>query len=83
MDANKLAKLREIEYRIPKTCGLCDFSSFAPSSEWGECINHEYDHLKHANNPRFLSIYRGGTCKHFVMSDCHGGKLDKFQEFVR
>lgn len=84
MDANKLIKLKEIDYRILKTCGLCVNSSFAsPLSSWGECTKHSYDHLKHSSNRRHLSIYRGGTCTEFAQNPKSVGELGRFAEFVR
>lgn len=84
MDANKLEKLKEIDYHIPKTCGLCVHSSFSsPSGEWGECNKHSYDHLKHSAPRRLLSIYRGGTCSGFELNQSALGNLNRFTEFVR
>jgi hypothetical protein len=84
MDENKRLKLVEIDYHVPKTCGLCIHSSFAtPSGEWGECVRHNYNHLKHAENPRYLSIFRGGTCNGFEVNPRAIGYLHRFAEFVR
>jgi len=84
MDANKLVKLKEIDYHVPKTCGLCINSSFAaPSGEWGECTKHSYDHQKHTDARRLLSIYRGGTCSGFELSPLALSHLNRFGELVR
>ncbi|MGH9918088.1 MAG: hypothetical protein ACRD6W_04345 [Nitrososphaerales archaeon] len=84
MDANKLARLKEIDFHVPKTCGLCVHSSFAaPSGEWGECMKHNYEHLKHTENCRHLSIYRGGTCNQFEVDSRAVAKLGRFAEFVK
>jgi hypothetical protein len=84
MDANKLEKLREIDYHVPKTCGLCVHSSFgSPSGFWGECLKHSYDHLKHSDSRRHLSIFRGGTCSGFDPNSQALGELNRFAEFVR
>lgn len=84
MDANKLSKLKEIDYHIPKTCGLCVHSSFSSlSGQWGECEKHTYDHQKHSESRRLLSIYRGGTCNSFEQSTYETEELNRFAEFVR
>jgi hypothetical protein len=84
MDENKRLKLVEIDYHVPKTCGLCIHSSFAsPSGFWGECTKLDYNHAKHSSNPRNLSIYRGGTCKQFEPDPHAMEQLNRFSEFVR
>jgi hypothetical protein len=84
MDANKLEKLREIDYHVPKTCGLCVHSSFpAPSGEWGECNQFTYEHQKHTESRRYLSIYRGGTCKNFEQDPQALGRIHRYAELVR
>jgi len=84
MDANKLAKLKEIGYHVPKTCGLCINSQFASHLvEWGECTKHSYDHQKHTDSRRQLSVYRGGTCSGFELSPLALSELHGFAELVR
>jgi hypothetical protein len=84
MDENKLTKLKEIDYHVPKTCGLCIHSSFAsPSGFWGECTKHDYNHLKHSDNPRRLSIYRGGTCNQFESDPRALDSIHRYAELVR
>ncbi len=64
MDANKLVKLKVIGYEIRKTCGNCVHSLFAsPGTAWGTCWLYKYDHLKHSEQSRQLSIHRSGRCK--------------------
>ncbi len=74
MDANKLKKLHVINYNIG-TCGMCKHSLFPRcanaargyelSVAYGSCKLHTYDHLKHSDNPRQLSVYRHGRCDDF------------------
>ena len=63
-DANKFAKLRQIGYTIRPTCGLCKHGSFAGPSDWGTCLLHRYEHLKHENpkGGRGVSICQHGCC---------------------
>ena len=61
-DANKLSKLREIGYKVPVTCGLCNLGCFAKGQDWGTCRLHQYEHLKHTGPARDVSIIRFGTC---------------------
>ncbi|OHD21606.1 MAG: hypothetical protein A2Y38_02170 [Spirochaetes bacterium GWB1_59_5] len=61
-DANKLAKLLEVGYCIPITCGLCNFGVFAQGQDWGTCRLYQYEHLKHTGPARDVSIIRFGSC---------------------
>lgn len=69
-DENKFAKLREIEYTVPVTCGLCKHGKFSGGSgpvrpqPWGECDRHRYKHLRQDNpeGGRGVSIHVSGTC---------------------
>ena len=63
MDKNKLKKLKEIGYHIKKCCGLCRHSHI--KKLWGTCEKHDYEHLKHTDALRQLSINVYGTCKDF------------------
>ncbi|KKN14930.1 hypothetical protein LCGC14_0991170 [marine sediment metagenome] len=64
MDANKLKKLRVINYEIG-TCGICVHGLFDGRSRYGSCKYYTYNHSKHTDNPRQLSIHRYGYCKKF------------------
>ena len=57
MDLNKLAELRRIGYKIPRTCGLCTHGVFVGKSDFGGCAIQTYQHLKHTGPPKQLSIY--------------------------
>lgn len=65
MDANKLKKLKEVGYTIQQACTLCKHSTFPHKSKWGTCDKLTYDHLKHSDSKRHLSIYAFGTCEEF------------------
>lgn len=60
-DANKFAKLREVGYHIPVTCGLCQSGHFTGQSMWGRCSAHHYKHGKHTGTQE-LGVHRYGTC---------------------
>jgi len=81
MDANKLAKLQKIDYQVCKVCGLCLHSNF-PNSEWGTCGLHKYDHLKHSETTRELSIHKFGSCKHFELNESMVNNLGTFKGFI-
>jgi hypothetical protein len=63
MDANKLKKLHVINYKIG-TCGICKQGMFG-FGLYGHCKLHTYNHLKHSDNPRQLSVYKHGRCEDF------------------
>jgi len=68
MDKNKLEKLRELKYSIRKCCGLCENSKFNfldCGNAWGICMIHRYEHLKHTEVVRELSINQFGHCDDF------------------
>ncbi len=69
MDANKLVKLKVINYQVRQTCGNC-VRSFFPSrhTDWGTCSHHTYDHLKHSDTNRQLSIHKSGRCDDYSKS---------------
>jgi hypothetical protein len=82
MDANKLQVLRGLPYVIPKTCGLCKHGQFLPSVDWGSCSVTMYEHQKHSESHRQLSIYRGGSCAKFEEAEKVEGLLGTFKEFL-
>jgi len=65
MDANKKKKYLEVVYGIQRSCQLCKHASFRPQSNWGSCGKHTYNHLKHTDSNRQMSIYRSGICADF------------------
>ncbi len=85
MDENKAQKLRDIGYAIGPTCGQCVWGCFSsPAVAFGECLRHEYEHRKHTEDRRYLSVYRHGNCPDFqrderrVLGEVHG-----FKEFIK
>lgn len=62
MDENKVKKYKEIDYSISKICGACMHGRFAPNTFWGTCSKYAYEHLKHSESTRSLSIHKYGTC---------------------
>jgi hypothetical protein len=81
MDANKLKVLQALPYRIQPVCGLCKYGSF-PSDDWGSCEAHKYNHLKHSEATRDISIHKYGTCKNFEPAPERTGRLGHFLEFL-
>lgn len=91
MDQNKLKVLRDIEYVIPKQCGICIHGTFsALSAQFGVCAIQQYDHLKHTGDARQLSVYRGGCCPKFTADEAsiekglgHWGEFVDTRQFTR
>jgi len=66
MDVNKLKTLQELKYRIKKCCGICIHGRFATTCDWfGCCEAKQYQHQKHSDSQRQLSVYRYGSCDDF------------------
>jgi hypothetical protein len=80
MDANKLIKLKEIDYSIQKCCGLCRYARMS-SDGWGECHNTSYKREKH-NAIYWVSINRYGYCDQFSLDEKAEEKLGKFDQFL-
>ena len=83
MDANKLKKLREIDYKINPTCGTCVHSYITCETDWGTCKLHSYSHAKHTVKGRSLSIHRSGSCEDFEISSEKEHNMSHFQEFIK
>ena len=81
MDANKLNKLQEIDYKINKVCGLCRHGNF-PNNEWGTCNLYTYNHRKHSKAARALSIHKFGSCKHFDLNEFNAAELGTYKGFI-
>lgn len=69
MDTNKLKVLQDIGYKVYRTCDLCEHSEFVGPNMFGTCKIQTYDHLKHSDSTRKLSINRSGGCPKFSMAD--------------
>ncbi len=79
MDANKAAKLAEIGYEIA-SCGLCQHGQFEGDSLWGTCAKFTYEHLKHTDTTRQVSVHSAGNCPSFTIFDPIAG-VDKPRPF--
>lgn len=63
MDANKAEMLGRIGYERVEACGSCIYSNFSSSTtQFGECAINVYEHAKHSDSVRPLSILRYGVC---------------------
>jgi len=82
MDENKLKKLKEIGYKIQECCGVCNFRNFNLGAEFGMCLCYKYEHKKHTESKRHLSINRYGHCRSFRWSADFLVNLKGFREFV-
>ena len=65
MDANKALALHRIDYAVRDTCGRCRHGEFPSRTPWGTCAAHEYQHQKHSDSRRHLSIHLSGWCRTF------------------
>ena len=65
MDKNKLKVLQDIDYKVQRTCGNCDWfvgDSYTKSIMFSTCSKHTYEHKKHIGPERKLSVHRDGVC---------------------
>lgn len=63
MDENKLSKLKEIKYTLAPCCGVCAYSRFEENRDFGTCTKYQYEHKKHTEKMRDLSIFKYGKCE--------------------
>lgn len=83
MDKNKLKVLQDIKYQVNKSCALCSFGQFDnPNDDWGTCSNNLYQHEKHTDKDRYLSIHKVGSCGDFQLNDEKAGKLGAFEGLI-
>jgi hypothetical protein len=85
-DENKFAKLRDVGYVVPITCGMCIHGEFpSKGSPWGTCGLHQYEHKKHANpeGGRGVSIHASGTCPSAEVDGLKAAVLGAHREFLR
>ena len=75
MDADKLRKLKEIDYRMLLVCALCRHSCFH-HNDWGTCSKHSYRHQKHTDSKRDLSVSKFGTCPDFEVDSVKMATLE-------
>jgi hypothetical protein len=82
MDVDKLKLLLAEGYHIPGQCGLCVHGSFGDASaSFGTCDIKAYEHGKHTETRRQMSVFRGGSCKKDFLPDPK--KLEGLNDFVR
>lgn len=82
MDENKLAKLKEIDYKIRDTCHNCKHFKQTSDKFFGECLAHHYTHKKHTGEARQLSVYLGGTCNEHEFANEDLMMLHSFKQFI-
>ena len=87
MDENKKKKLEEIGFQVRECCATCKHSSFSRAEQglsggFGVCEIQTYDHLKHTDNPRQLSINIAGWCPLFELDPSMPAQLHGFFEFM-
>lgn len=83
MDANKLKKLKSVNYEIKPCCGLCKHATLSTDG-WGTCYKHVYAHEKHSHEFRHLSINRAGICDSFEQNEVETIMLlGAFKQFVK
>lgn len=82
MDRNKLKVLKDVGYTVRKCCGFCQHFVGTLSTMWGDCRFYAYEHVKHADNPRDLSVHVMGTCPKFVESMAMRPHLGGFADLV-
>lgn len=85
MDANKLKKLREIDYEVRECCGMCVSFRGNKATFWGTCSINSYKHKKHIVEDRQLSISVFGWCEHFSLDTISKSSIDLggFTEFLK
>ena len=83
MDTNKQEVLREVRYEIRRSCMLCVHGSFGRQSNWGTCKALTYEHQKHSDSKRHLSIHRSGICEDFTKDKDEAVLLLHYAEFGR
>lgn len=82
MDENKRLVLQQIDYNIQKSCGMCIHSSFVGSGNFGDCRVNKYEHLKHTDRVRNLSIHRYGSCPKFEWKTVDQFATKTWKEFI-
>ena len=85
MDENKLEKLKQEKFKIKRCCAFCLHRNFGGihANQWGTCKKHSYEHKKHSDKKRELSITRFGYCEGFELDETEAGHiLGLFLEFL-
>jgi len=85
MDENKLQVLKDCNYIIMFCCAICKHGVFKnPHSDFGTCAIKTYDHKKHTEPVRQLSVYRYGRCEDcdFELDQNKYQNLGEWKQFV-
>ncbi len=82
MDANKLIVLKEIGYVVKLTCGTCKHADIPKGQDFGGCGLYTYEHLKHTQGPKPLSINRSGYCSSYEPTSLRDVTLHGFTQLV-
>ena len=64
MDGNKLKKLKEVNWKIVKTCSSCKYGKF-DSSPWGLCAKLTYIHGTHKREHK-VPAHVTATCNEWT-----------------
>lgn len=81
MDANKLQKLKDLDYSVRRACGNCKYYNLAAgSSRFSTCQLHTYDHLKHTDTTRQLSVNLYGHCSSHEWNNRSVGQMGAFAD---
>jgi hypothetical protein len=84
MDPNKRLKLRDIRYEVRPACGVCVHylhKDTGPGAElWSTCRLHSYDHQKHTEKRRHLSVHATGWCPDFTADTSQLGGFEEFYQ---
>lgn len=84
MDENKRLKLVEIGYEIRPTCNTCIYGRFDNLYEiFGTCKKYSYEHLKHSDKKRELSVFKAGSCPEHEMDPGTEAAMHGFKEFMK
>jgi hypothetical protein len=84
MDENKLQKLKDVDYTVKRVCGNCRFFSGEKheSKNFSTCIQHTYEHQKHTESKRYLSVHVTGYCEKHVWCQQVVGFMHAFAQFM-
>ncbi len=83
MDVNKLDKLKDLGYSISRCCGNCNFAMMNNVQPFGTCQHHSYDHKKHSDTVRELSINRYGACGDHLWCKGFLANIGLWEQFIK
>jgi hypothetical protein len=82
MDENKNQELIQIGYVIQSCCGTCLHGLFS-NTDWGTCQIRTYEHLKHTEATRQLSVHQFGKCPdEYVVDPAKAAHLGAYRQFL-